>query len=524
MSRRPSRNRLLVIAVLAVAVLLAGCALSAPDSDSTMETLDNQSADQPAGTGPNSTAEEPSGGDEPVGATTGPINNTGLPVDENRIYNQTQELLDSDAPAPTVEVSELDVGVGDRADSFFDCLGLTNQTDGSAGGEAAAIARGANTVVVNEELAADGARTEDYTLELVLAHEFAHTIQFEEGYHVVDWGETPVDWAKTDTALLHQALIEGGAVFAAERYAEATGMNASQAGRFERQYQQRPADQTFAYAPYYHGSQYFEAVLDSGDELGTVYTENPPRTTAGLLEPERADEEPAPVEFDAEANREGWEYRGPADRYGAMLIHVALSAHIDLGTADEAAAGWANDRLLPFENGEAQSFAWVTHWNSAEDADQFAQAFEETLSARDDGQTESVDLRRAGDQSVVVLAGEESFRESVVIDGTDANLDVVLPEASDARARPRAGAGATQSQHVDASDAEAAPAGCDLLDRTATDWAAGLEAVQFEGIEISAATFRPDEDGRAASTAGVTNLQHAAPGREGDRLRTVEYT
>jgi hypothetical protein len=46
----------------------------------------------------------------------------------------------------------------------------------------------------------------------------------------------------------------------------------------------------------------------------------------------------------------------------------------------------------------------------------------------------------------------------------------------------------------------------------------------FDGIDIAAATYRPDADGTATELSGSTNLTHAIPGLEGDQLRTVSYS
>lgn len=46
----------------------------------------------------------------------------------------------------------------------------------------------------------------------------------------------------------------------------------------------------------------------------------------------------------------------------------------------------------------------------------------------------------------------------------------------------------------------------------------------FEGIDIAAATYRPEADGNAGPTPGATNLTHAVPGLDDDRLRTAAYS
>ena len=59
--------------------------------------------------------------------------------------------------------------------------------------------------------------------------------------------------------------------------------------------------------------------------------------------------------------------------------------------------------------------------------------------------------------------------------------------------------------------------------RIRTDWTAGLEVTTFEGIDVGVATYAPASDGTASPRAGPTNLTRAAPGVDGDALRTTTY-
>jgi hypothetical protein len=60
-------------------------------------------------------------------------------------------------------------------------------------------------------------------------------------------------------------------------------------------------------------------------------------------------------------------------------------------------------------------------------------------------------------------------------------------------------------------------------ERIATDWTDGLGTVGFDGVTVSAATFRPAADGSAAETGGVTNLSHTVPGIDGTTVETTDY-
>lgn len=62
--------------------------------------------------------------------------------------------------------------------------------------------------------------------------------------------------------------------------------------------------------------------------------------------------------------------------------------------------------------------------------------------------------------------------------------------------------------------------------RIATDWERGLETVPFDGVTVSAATFRPqpERSTQAVDTEDITNVSHQTPGRDGSTLQPAEYT
>ncbi len=321
-----------------------------PQNESTpRETVDDDAdpADETSNT-PTDGADE-SGSDSSTGesTTTGPIDDTGLPVDENRIYNQTRDLLGSDADAPSITVRELNHRSGRTDQPFFDYMGLTNESEGSSSGVAAvAVATGPDSVVVNEEM------TDQYGEErvgILLAHEFAHTIQFAEGWIGAEFA-SKLDLQQTESLMLYRSLIEGGAVFTADKYADHVGVNRSEINQFDRWYRTAPAELVYAYAPYHHGGQYFDAVLDSGRELDSAYTDSVPDSTEEVLHPEYDDTEPTQVTFSTDSNRDGWIGQSVLDdKFGAMFVDVVLTAHVGEDTASEASKGWGNDQLFEFE-------------------------------------------------------------------------------------------------------------------------------------------------------------------------------
>ncbi|WP_092701328.1 hypothetical protein [Halovenus aranensis] len=465
MNRRRIRTVVLVAVGLAVLVAMAGCSMTVPFGDDTDDsgpaTPDGTETPSPEAESPSPSAgdrdsgsqtETPGGADSDSGPddgesttengdtaeatgeeeTTGPISDTGLPVDENRVYNLTRDLLGSDADAPTVSVEELNYRSGETDRPFFEYMGLTNDTEGgSTGAASAAVAEGPNSVVVNEDVLGQYENNSVDRFGLLLAHEFAHTIQMEEGWSRAELARK-LDLSTSESLMLYRSLVEGGAVFTADQYADEEDLELSQIARFDRQYGAAPDEQVYAYAPYHHGGQYFDTVLDAATGLGAVYTDDTPASTEAVLHPEYNDTEPSRVSFSATSNRTGWErQRSTDDRLGSLFVHVVMTAHADRAVAEKASKGWANDKVFGFENGSNSAFAWATHWDTADDADEFAVAFNRTLTSRTDESATNISVARAGNRSVVVLTGPRTFRNAIAIDGENATLDITLQADSD---------------------------------------------------------------------------------------------
>lgn len=463
MNRRRIRTVVLVAVGLAVLVAMAGCSMTGPFGDDT----DDSGSATPDGTetpSPEPESSSPSAGDSDSGSqtetpgsgagggesttengdtdeaeATGPISDTGLPIDENRVYNLTRDLLGSDAAAPTVSVEELNYRSGETDRPFFEYMGLTNDTEGgSTGAASAAVAEGPNSVVVNEEVIGQYEGNSVDRFGLLLAHEFAHTIQMEEGWSRAELARK-LDLSTSESLMLYRSLVEGGAVFTADQYADKEDLALSQIDRFDRQYGAAPDERVYAYAPYHHGGQYFDTVLDAGTGLGAVYTDDTPASTEAVLHPEYNDTEPSRVSFSATSNRTGWE-RQPStdDKLGSLFVHVVMTAHADRAVAEEASKGWANDEVFGFENDSDSAFAWATHWDTADDADEFAVAFNRTLASRTDEAATNISVARAGNRSVVVLTGPRAFRDAIAIDGENETLDIALQADSDGSVDTRA--------------------------------------------------------------------------------------
>jgi hypothetical protein len=333
------------------------------------------------------------------------------------VYQRVERLMDADAPAPTVEVS-------DDGPIDFSSRELTPTTevlgyrrdDGSlsqCGQFYPAFATSDTVTVAPGNLSAEA-------VELVLAHEFVHIVQDEvAGFERV---------GAVERYAVDHALSEGSAVYVADRYAD----------RYDRRWNgttplgireciyDRIGDGTRGLAGrYYFGGLHFEQRLDSPANLSAVYRA-PPRTTEQVIHGLEPDTEPV-ANLSVSVRQRGRWIGDTRERAGELRLRSWLYTGLPADRVDTAATGWGADEVLAFERGGETSVAWVLRMDSEGDADELAAAvadLEATLESRD---ATSVETARVGDETVVVFAGSESFAADATASGTAGDVTVTVP-------------------------------------------------------------------------------------------------
>lgn len=420
------RRGAIVLAVVLLVVVVAGCSLPTLEDSTGPQQADNASVVD-SGVVNQSTNE----------TTSDPLAETWATLSEDRVYNQTAHLLGSDAPSPEITLREFDYQIPAGQQPIFAYLGLTDPEKDTVDGSVLGVALGSESVRINETFATmnRSERQTDASLTLVLVHEFAHTIQAAERWDRPDWTrELPAERGSIERRLLSRSLTEGGAVYTADAYAARVGSERSQVSRYERRYRTAPPDEVFLLAPYYHGGQYFRAAVDAPAALGDIYEETPPRTTTELLHPNKTEFEPTPLNITTTVRRSGWEVE-ERQRAGEMFIHLSIAAHLEGGRAESAAAGYAGDQLVTLESERSTQYAWATHWQSATDAREFATALNETLAIRTDSRAENVGVRLLSGHTVVMLAGNSGRREPITVEGSGTILEITVGERAQQSAR-----------------------------------------------------------------------------------------
>ncbi|UCG74740.1 MAG: hypothetical protein JSV95_08185 [Gemmatimonadota bacterium] len=134
-----------------------------------------------------------------------------------------------------------------------------------------------------------------------------------------------------------------------------------------------------------------------------------PRSTEQVLHPERFvpdPDEPVDVVFAAEPPAPWGQVH--SDGLGELEIRVFLEEHLgDETVAGTAAEGWDGDRYRLLRDGDGEVLIWVTVWDTARDAAQFAAAARQAFEARY--------ANGGGGRTVRVERGEVEGRQVVTV-------------------------------------------------------------------------------------------------------------
>ncbi|WP_256290239.1 Hvo_1808 family surface protein [Halobellus inordinatus] len=295
-----------------------------------------------------------------------------------------------------------------------------------------------------------------------LVHELVHALQ-DQRYDLTKakyGGETQ------DAQLATDGLIEGDAKYVEQRYADrcggawecvATPSSSGDSG-------DGGGDMNLGifltiFQPYSDGPVYVhDLVTAEGWSAVDERFENPPESTEQIIH--RTGEEPTPINYRDRAQN-GWgtfekQGEGGSDTVGEASMYVmfwyqARNAGADtidprsISSVDspydtynydaEPSAGWANDRLFPYQKqtsaGSQYGYVWATEWDTERDAREFQRAYRAILDAHDAEQraanTYVVPDGQFADAFRVTRSGT---RVTIVNGPTVADLDDIRPRAA----------------------------------------------------------------------------------------------
>lgn len=273
-------------------------------------------------------------------------------------------------------------------------------------------------------------------VELVLAHEFVHIIQRQQGV----LGSTEQN--ETDNSV-PESIVEGAAEYVQTTYAKSY-LDVDRTPYEELATAYRTASPAWKHhlGPYYFGTRYIKHRIDTPRHLSRVYA-TPPRTAEQLLHPETAtNESPTPLAVNVTTRGSPWVQYGRRTK-GELFVRTALTGALNESAAARAAAGWGNDTLISFldpsqtmaDESSERGYVWALRWDSTGNASQFETAFTRYLNRRgrrannvwrDDSVTFRV--RRVGPRTVVVVVGHPEFVTNVTTTASGGAVTVTVKE------------------------------------------------------------------------------------------------
>jgi hypothetical protein len=229
----------------------------------------------------------------------------------------------------------------------------------------------------------------DLVGEFLLSHELTHALQ-DQHWHLPTTPE-PITDAHGDAEIARRALLEGDATLSGFSYLARGPLDRRAIDLVDRELHGVPAELARKYPDvpdllrtslafaYDQGTTFTgTALADGGWAAVDRVHADPPTSTEQVLHPERyfgVRDRPVEVALggtDA-LEADGWQ---PVleDTLGELQIRVLASRSLPPERAASVAAGWGGDRLRALRRGDDLVLVWMTVWDSAAEAAEFADA------------------------------------------------------------------------------------------------------------------------------------------------------
>ncbi len=310
---------------------------------------------------------------------------------------------------------------------------------------AAGMARATAVNVANESAYE---RIADDSFEILLVHEFAHTLQEQHGLNEhLRTGATET----TDADLAGMMLSEGDATLTAYRYWQEYDAGGGDPLSLRNRTTER-GDWTHGFfdKTRYYGARYLQTVPE---DHWNGHVAHPPDTTAEVMHPNTTWDLPGPaVSAPAPA---GWTANS-RNRVGELTIRYTLRTNgIAYERAATASTGWWNDSMRTFQRPDGIATSWSTRWANERDAREFANAWRAVLENRD----------ATHDDDVYRVPGTEHTPELSYVIARDGPVVHIAAASTTADARAIAAAsGASNSSPAVAPAASADASSADPID------------------------------------------------------------
>lgn len=231
----------------------------------------------------------------------------------------------------------------------------------------------------------------------VLAHELVHVLQHQQ----FDLSAPRYRRTTLDGEFAKDGIVEGEASYVDQRYAERCGaewrcVDAPPVGWAGASLEGSWRFHRLTVQPYSDGAHYVATLRDRGgwDAVDAAHAD-PPESSAAIVHP-GLDAAPEPMTLpDRSTGR--WTRVGPPQTVGEVGAYMTLwrqvtgEGQVDqdgpevdgpydrFDYNDSVTAGWANDKLVTYTDGERRGYVWALRWRTAEDAAAFAAAYRDQL-------------------------------------------------------------------------------------------------------------------------------------------------
>lgn len=187
--------------------------------------------------------------------------------------------------------------------------------------------------------------------------------------------------------------------------------------------------------PYGHGTEFVMAIKKAGnDDFAAVSKafEDLPSSTEQILHPKKYHEErdyPQVLKFPDLVKELGEGYKLLVDNvHGEFVMRIVLGEfktdELTTKVIEEACEGWDGDRYVVVEKGDQVSSAWMSTWDSEDDAKQFFDAYRKALNKK-----HPEIMEKPADDRVILKKGDVNIslerrgRDVLVMEGAQALVD-----------------------------------------------------------------------------------------------------
>jgi hypothetical protein len=260
--------------------------------------------------------------------------------------------------------------------------------------------------------------------QIVYSHEYTHALQ-DQHFGLRELGfDNELALAEPDRLLALQALIEGDATVVMTLYTQAVAADnplaalqllaqGLQAGNlFLPEDTPSILTQELLF-PYNTGAEFVLALFREGgwERVNQAYTDLP-QSTEHILHPERYlnGDVPQDVTLESADNVLGNDWTLLLDRtMGEFYLREYLATQLPRQQAREAAAGWGGDRYRIYRSEATGELAWVLRlaWDTAVDAEEFAEEFESFGNTRFDNGDYNAPCWSRPDDALCFIADEQ---------------------------------------------------------------------------------------------------------------------